>query len=72
MVRGGKYSGYEADMFSLGVVLFEMIHGKPPFLVADPNECEFYALFLSDKQLYWELFKSLAPDKSPSLILLLE
>lgn len=72
MIRKEKYSGFEADMFSLGVLLFEMIHGKPPFFAADKEECEFYALFTTDKQQYWELFESLAPNKSPDLIRLLE
>jgi len=49
MLRKEKYSGFEADMFSLGVLLFEMIHGKPPFFAADKEQCEFYALFTTDK-----------------------
>ncbi|KAL4502199.1 hypothetical protein ABPG72_000434 [Tetrahymena utriculariae] len=66
------YSGYEADMFSLGVLLFEIIHGKPPFFCASKKQCEFYTLFIDNKKQYWELFESLAPNKSQDLVQLLE
>ncbi|EAR86820.1 Serine/Threonine kinase domain protein (macronuclear) [Tetrahymena thermophila SB210] len=72
MLLDQPYSGYEADMFSLGVLLFEMIHGKPPFFCASKKSCEFYTLFCDNRKQYWELFESLAPNKSPELIQLLE
>ncbi|KAL4467831.1 hypothetical protein ABPG74_013166 [Tetrahymena malaccensis] len=72
MLLDYPYSGYEADMFSLGVLLFEMIHGKPPFFCASKKSCEFYTLFCDNRKQYWELFESLAPNKSQDLVELLD
>ena len=30
-IRGGKYKGIEVDLFALGVVLFILVTGFPPF-----------------------------------------
>lgn len=49
-----------------------MIHGKPPFITASVEKCDFYNLFCNGTSLYWKLFESLAPNKSTELVILLE
>ncbi len=38
------YSGVKADIFALGVILFTLHFGVPPFSVADPKEDRLYKL----------------------------
>jgi serine/threonine protein kinase len=38
------YSGVKADIFALGVILFTLHFGVPPFSLADPKEDRLYKL----------------------------
>jgi serine/threonine protein kinase len=38
------YSGVKADIFALGVILFTLHFGVPPFSFADPKEDRLYKL----------------------------
>lgn len=38
------YNPEQTDIFSLGVILFSMFLGKPPFRQANPRKCELYKL----------------------------
>jgi serine/threonine protein kinase len=48
-----QYSGYKADIFSLGVVLFRLLTGEYPFPAACLSSSR-YKLFRQSKQAYWE------------------
>ncbi|KAL4502205.1 hypothetical protein ABPG72_000440 [Tetrahymena utriculariae] len=50
------YCGFAADNFSLGVMLFEMIMGKPPFQHAKLDQ-GLYKKFTQENVEYWEVFK---------------
>ena len=41
VVEGSPYLGHQADIFSLGVVLYILIHGIVPFKVASEDDEEF-------------------------------
>jgi serine/threonine protein kinase len=48
-VSSRHYSGEKADIFSLGVVLFVMYAGSPPFEKADPRDY-YYKMHVNKKQ----------------------
>ncbi|EAR86818.1 Serine/Threonine kinase domain protein (macronuclear) [Tetrahymena thermophila SB210] len=50
------YCGFAADNFSLGVMLFEMVMGKPPFQHAKLDQ-GLYKKFTQENVEYWEVFK---------------
>ncbi|KAL4478875.1 hypothetical protein ABPG72_009701 [Tetrahymena utriculariae] len=50
------YCGFAADNFSLGVMLFEIIMGKPPFQHAKLDQ-GLYKKFTQENVEYWEVFK---------------
>lgn len=49
MIKGVKY-GKETDWWSVGVLLFDMLNGKPPF--RHPNQKELFKLILTKKLTY--------------------
>lgn len=51
---GKKYTGYKADLFSAGVILFTLVRGIFPFM-GSTAEDQFYQHLLSkDYASYWE------------------
>lgn len=53
------YNPELSDIFSLGIILFSLYMGKPPFRVAHPSKDDLYALLHDDKQEeFWKLWDS--------------
>ena len=44
MVLENDYRGDQVDLFALGVILFEMAVGYPPFVIADAQKDPYYKL----------------------------
>ncbi len=40
----GGYNGAASEMFSLGVILFSLLMGRPPFRVANPEKDQYYKM----------------------------
>jgi len=53
IIRGEGHS-FEVDWWSLGVVIFEMLTGKPPFQKGDPGETFGIILQQGQKYIQWE------------------
>ena len=54
------YKGVESDIFSLGVVLFNLMTGKVGFLTSKKND-NYYKLIINNNgndELYWETIKT--------------
>lgn len=52
------YNPEQTDVFSLGVILFTMILGKPPFRQASPENDEFYKMLVELKYAnFWSVWE---------------
>ena len=53
------YNPEQTDLFSLGVILFSMFMGKPPFRQADAKKDELYRMLCEYKYTqFWELWET--------------
>jgi len=48
------YKGTEVDIFALGVCLFIMVVGKPPFPMASSDNKLYKVVAAGEKELFWE------------------
>lgn len=48
-----KYCAKKADVFALGVVLFSMVNGMPPFFKAVPSDPYYKYFFSGNQETYW-------------------
>lgn len=53
--RYDVYEGVQADIFSLGVILFILYFGAPPFSRADPRNDRFYSLLSKKPESFFRL-----------------
>ena len=51
--KGKPYSGEKADMFALGVILFSIVTGHPPFMEARPNDGHYRLFLLKKLDVFW-------------------
>ena len=54
ILKGQKYSGTAADIFSSGVILFIILAGFPPFQSAVPTDWWFHKLLTNQQNLFWD------------------
>lgn len=50
----GGYDGFQSDLFALGVILFIMVYGSPPFSKADRVSDPYYKAFCQNNEKYWK------------------
>jgi serine/threonine protein kinase len=53
IVLGHKYSGYKADIFSAGVILFTLARGIFPFMNSNEQDQFYIHLMEKDYPQYW-------------------
>ena len=51
---GHKYTGYKADVFSAGVILFTLVRGIFPFMGSNENDQFYVHLLNKDYGAYWQ------------------
>ena len=49
-----KYRGVEADLFAIGVIIFILYAGHPPFDMAIPSDKFYKFLIESNAQTFWK------------------
>ena len=53
------YNSEQADTFALGVILFSMLLGRPPFCKADPFEDKYFKLlFTHQSHYFWYIWET--------------
>ena len=55
------FNGKKVDIFALGVVLFIMVCGAPPFYKASPVD-SYFKLFQSNKPAFWKVFPEVSEE----------
>ena len=50
------YDGFKADIFSLGVILFNLYLGKKPFTKANEKDDAYQYIIYGDYKKYWKIF----------------
>ena len=51
----GKYTGIQADIFALGVIIFIMYKGSPPFLSTKPHDRVYRLIRQNEFSKFWQL-----------------
>lgn len=54
----GGYDGFSSDLFALGVILFIMVYGTPPFSKADRVSDAYYKMFCENNEKYWNIMRN--------------
>lgn len=54
IILGQKYSGFKADLFSAGVILFTLARGIFPFMNSNENDQFYVHLLKKNYGVYWE------------------
>lgn len=55
LVAKKYYDAKKADVFSLGVILFVLAKGSPPFEVANINKDAYYRTLITKPEKYWKV-----------------
>ncbi len=53
------YSGFQADLFALGIILFAMVSGMLPFVAAKPSDSIYGLIAQRNFQEFWKIHESL-------------
>ena len=56
---GSEYNGQLADLFSCGVILFQMVVGQPPFEKANQQDPRYRLLIRGDFPMFWKQYETL-------------
>lgn len=57
----GSYTGLQADIFAVGVILFIMFNGTPPFLSTKPHDRIYKLIRDRNFQKFWTLHEKNKP-----------
>lgn len=58
---GQKYTGAQTDLFALGVIIFVMYSGNPPFLSAKPNDKVYNLIKEKKYSSFWKVHEKRKP-----------
>jgi len=57
----GNYTGIQADMFAVGVILFIMYKGSPPFSSTKPHDRIYRLIRNNEYSKFWEIHEKEQP-----------
>lgn len=64
--EGQKQNGAYIDIFSLGVILFIMVSGQPPFYSAEIQKDPFYkAIAMNNSKIFWRVHQKIKKESIP-------
>lgn len=60
-MEAGNYTGFQADIFAVGVVLFVMYNGTPPFMSTKPHDKIYKLIREKNFVRFWQLHENKKP-----------
>lgn len=57
-----RYDGFQSDVFSLGIILFIMVMGSPPFMRAERSDRHYLPIAAGKFEFFWKNSLSQKPD----------
>jgi len=66
LVEAGHYQGHVVDIFALGIILFIMYSGHPPFNSASPADTHYKLLVTNRADLFWKHHENAHTDPERS------
>ena len=64
---GTKYKGTEVDLFAMGVILFIMVTGLPPFKIATSTDPYYQYIEQGKLDRFWGIWTSIMEARAPGM-----
>ena len=64
LFNSNGYSGVQTDVFALGVILFSLLMGRPPFRIADINDPFYRLIFTQQNDDFWKPWDQFASQNN--------
>ena len=64
LFNSNGYSGVQTDVFALGVILFSLLMGRPPFRIADINDPFYRLIFTQQNDEFWKPWDQFASQNN--------